>query len=586
VIHRVYSDLPTFKELSFRPGLNILLADKSLGATERQTRNAAGKSSVIEVIHFLLGARRDEESVLSAAALAEARFGMEFNLGASRIDVVRSRKQMKDVLIKSGDTTGWPIEPGVDRGTGFRVISNTEWQQVLGSIMFGLPSSHAMGKHGPTFRSLISYFSRRWHAGGFERPEKHSSKQSVYDQQVALTYLLGLDWSIPQEWESIRQTERSLEELRKAARAGLLDALVGGSAAELRTHLALAENRAASLRGRMGTFVVHPEYHSLETEASGLTERISELLDQDTIDRVLVKEIEKALADERPPSLESVEHVYAEVGVVLPERVVRKFDEARRFREAIIKNRASYLAGELGAANRRIGDRSPLVERLSARRAQVMRILSSQGALDHFAELQSELARVEAGVESLRHRFTAAERLERQETELRIERSLLRQRLMQDYYEQKETLGRAIIAFQEFSTQLYEQAGNLHAEPTDNGPQFEVRIQGDRSKGIRNMQTFCLDMTLMALSSQRSTGPGFLVHDSHLFDGVDSRQIAAALSVGADTSRRRGFQYIVTLNSDDLPADHSGSFRAADYVLPVKLTDASEDGGLFGFRFD
>ena len=53
MIRRIFSDLATFKELTFRPGLNLILADKSLGATNRQTRNAAGKTSLIELIHFL-----------------------------------------------------------------------------------------------------------------------------------------------------------------------------------------------------------------------------------------------------------------------------------------------------------------------------------------------------------------------------------------------------------------------------------------------------------------------------------------------------------------------------------------------------
>ena len=44
MIHGFSSDLPTFKSLTFRPGLNILLADKSAGATDRQSRNGAGPS--------------------------------------------------------------------------------------------------------------------------------------------------------------------------------------------------------------------------------------------------------------------------------------------------------------------------------------------------------------------------------------------------------------------------------------------------------------------------------------------------------------------------------------------------------------
>ena len=53
MIHRIYSSLPTFKDLSLNPGLNVLIAEKSEGATREQSRNAAGKSSVLEIIHYL-----------------------------------------------------------------------------------------------------------------------------------------------------------------------------------------------------------------------------------------------------------------------------------------------------------------------------------------------------------------------------------------------------------------------------------------------------------------------------------------------------------------------------------------------------
>jgi hypothetical protein len=44
MILKIFSELETFKTLTFHAGLNILLAEKSPGATDRQSRNGAGKS--------------------------------------------------------------------------------------------------------------------------------------------------------------------------------------------------------------------------------------------------------------------------------------------------------------------------------------------------------------------------------------------------------------------------------------------------------------------------------------------------------------------------------------------------------------
>jgi hypothetical protein len=39
------------------------------------------------------------------------------------------------------------------------------------------------------------------------------------------------------------------------------------------------------------------------------------------------------------------------------------------------------------------------------------------------------------------------------------------------------------------------------------------------------------------------------------------------------------------MNSDDMPEEFAAGFEIDQYILPVRLTDATDDGGLFGFRF-
>lgn len=164
MIHRIFSDLPSFKELQFRPGLNVLVAEKSAGATEKQTRNGAGKTSVIEIIHFLTGAKADPKSLMRNEALVECSFGMELDLLGSRVRVLRSGTNPSRLIVE-GKFENWAIAPSIDRKTGQTVISNANWKRVLAAAFFGLQDSDAEEEEGgevasPTFRSTRSALSR------------------------------------------------------------------------------------------------------------------------------------------------------------------------------------------------------------------------------------------------------------------------------------------------------------------------------------------------------------------------------------------------------------------------------------------
>ena len=567
MIHRLYSSLPSFKNLDFRQGLNVLLAEKSEGATSRQTRNRAGKTSLIEIVHFLTGANIDKKSLFRARELEDVSFGMSFDLSEERVTIERQNK----------------------KGVGLRLNDNrtsaTEWKERLGWDMFGLARTADDEGRSPTFRSLFAYFARRATSGAFLTPEKQASMQGTGDYQMALMYLFGLDWTIARDWQSVRDREKTLDELKKAAKSGAFGSIIG-SAAELRTQLTVAEDRLRRLKQEIEQFHVHPQYRDMEAEADDLTRRLGGLANDNTIDLALIRDLELALESEIPPALTDLQSVYEEAGITLPDLVKKRYEDVRGFHESVVRNRRDYLAGELDDARSRVEVRNQEKVRLDERRAEIMGTLNSHGALDQFSRLQAEVGRVESQVEALRQRFDSAEKLEGTKSELEIERNRLLLRLRRDFTEQKKRLSEAILAYEQTSKRLYEDAGSMLVDETSNGPVFRFPIHGERSEGIKNMRIFCFDMMLMRLCAQRGIGPGFLIHDSHLFDGVDGRQVISTLRVGAETAEELGFQYIVTMNEDDAFKETAAGFDLNDYVLPVKLTDATEDGGLFGMRFD
>lgn len=573
MIQNIFSSLTTFKSLDFKAGLNVLVAQKEVGATDKQTRNRAGKTSLVETIHFLTGSNAEKGSLFRSTALDEDSFGMTFDLGGEAVTVERSGKQKAKIHVE-----------GADFLNGKTHLSNTEWVELLGEKMFGINALPSGVGRSPTFRSLFAYFVRRQLSGAFTTPEKQATMQQAGDYQVALLFLLGLDWKIASDWQKVRDREKTLTELKKAAGAGAFGSIIG-KASDLRTQVTVSEAALKEMQAHLTDFRVLPEYAQMEAEADKLTRRINELSNGNVIDIASIRDLEQAMSSEAPPPLDELERIYAEAGVILPGLAVKRYDEVRSFHESVVRNRRDYLAEELEAAKLRVETRGQEKQGLVARRAEIMNVLKTHGALDQFSKLQASAARKEAEVESLRQRFEAAEQLEGTKNELEIERNRLTLRLRRDFSEQKDRLSEAILAFEETSKRLYESAGSMTVEETSNGPLFQFPMQGSRSKGIKNMQIFCFDMMLMRLCAKRGIGPGFLVHDSHLFDGVDGRQVVSALKVGAETASELGFQYIVTMNEDDAFKESIEGFDLKNYVLPVVLTDAREDGGLFGFRF-
>ena len=594
MIREVSSDRESFKTLTFGPGLNVILADKSQGASDRQSRNGAGKSSFVELIHFLCGAEAPPAGIFRSDALRDWTFRASLDLAGAACSVSRSGRGPGRVHVTGGvgDWSGASNRslPLLQDGSESARLElpNEQWKRVLGTRWFGLSPDDGEDaeRFRPTFRSLFSFVARRQESGGFQNPVQHSTMQQPWDRQVAVCYLLGLDWTIPGRFQELREREKASRELRKVARSGELGRYFG-NAAELRTRLTVAEDRANRLRAQLDDFRVVPEYRELEREASGLTGRIKDLNVENVVDHDLIRELQASLAVEHAPESRDLAKVYREAGIVLPDLPRRRIEAVERFHRAVVENRRSHLGGEIESAERRIDERDRRKNELDERRTQIMGLLKSGGALEHYTGMREELGRVEADVEMLRTRRGLIERLDSAKTDLELERTNLVKALRDDIHERESIVREVILGFEDLSHSLYERAGSLTISDTPNGPRFEVHIASERSKGITNMQIFCFDLMLAELCAREGRWPGFLIHDSHLFDGVDERQVAKALQLGAQRADAAGFQYIVTMNSDSVPAEgFTDGFDVRDHFVETRLTDATETGGLFGIRFN
>ena len=373
-------------------------------------------------------------------------------------------------------------------------------------------------------------------------------------------------------------------ELKKSLKQGLLDTYVE-SPANLRSQIAVLEGEINNTQSNLSAFNLLPEYRQYEKELTKINIKIKEYIDKNTIEDELLKSLEDSIREAVSPSYESLQDLYQESMHIFPEIVKKRFDEVKMFHDSVIRNRKLYLEAEINRVKNRIFDRNKMLNQLTQRQTAIMELLQTHGALEQYNRLNSDLLKKQAELEDLKKKLKMTMDIEDAKPRLDMERANLTLRIGQNIAENNNRLSKAIQRFESISSKLFEKTGLLTVENTTNGIAIDVTKQGDKSKGIKSMQIYCFDMTLISLLREQGENIDFLIHDSHLFDAVDSRQVAHALVTGKELADHYNFQYIVTMNSDQIPYDYlPKNFDIDSIIVQPRLTD-TDDGGLFGFRF-
>lgn len=587
MIHRIYSTDSRFKELVFNPGFNVLLTEKTSGARKDQTRNAAGKSSTLEIVHYLLGSISSKNSFFAHEAFQGQTLGMELDLGGDRVRV--HRRTGPDVDRNKFFFTGKiPTFLKKELSSGLtdedRTLKLKTWNEILGRQCFGIGSG---SKYGPSFRMAFPYFCRLDADGGMHNPFESWRKQPGWQRDVTIAFLLGLDWNVLSKMENLRLDESRLKQLRNDLKGTGVVGQIIGETTGWRAKLAVLENRVRELESQLADFQVLPEYRETEKEASEIARIIADLANRNMADRRLMADLEESLASEKEPTAADLDRLYAAAGVQLPGVTLKRLESVKDFHRTVIRNRRSHLQQEIDSAKQRIAVRDTDSAIKQERQRQLMGLLQTHGALDQFNKLQEELARLRSERDRIQKQFEVARKIEKGSAELDVQRATLHQALIRDIDERGQRLEDAALLYAELSREVSERSSILEVEPSSKGLRMAITGGPNKSKGIREQQIFCFDMLLAVMQAKLGNRLGFVIHDSHLFDAMDERQVANAIEAGTRLSQDYGFQYIITMNSDRIPYDDfTEEFEFDSHIIEPRLTDATETGGLFGFRFE
>jgi uncharacterized protein YydD (DUF2326 family) len=575
----IRSDRSSFRTVTFDAGLNIILADKTARSSAKDTRNGVGKSLLIDIVHFCLGAEFNK-SRLAVPQLHDWTFRLELEFDGHVVTASRSTGHPKAVVV-TGDNEGLGLPIKVMGRERTSELDTQEWCDHLGRLTFGLAPPDSESPPKLSFRSLVSYFMRR-DKQAFLSPFSFHARMGDDEQRVCNAFLLGLNWRYAQQWHMLKERRRVLNVLRRAAKSGLVEPLFG-SRGKLEAERVRVASDVKKSADSLASFRVHPQYEYLEKKANGLTREIHDLANANLRDRRLLEMYQKSTQDEDVDD-SRVEEVFREAQMVFPKHVSRRLRDVRQFHRDVVSDRRKFLAVEAGRLERVVVDRERLMGAKTNDRAELLETLNTHGALSEYTKLREIHDKLVVDLRDLERRLSNLKEFESGRSNLKIEQETLLQQTLHDLEQRTSTREKAMALFNSNSQALYDAPGNLIIEVDESGYRFGVDIKRSGSTGIESMKVFCYDLTLAQLWSEREPKPGVLVHDSTIFDGVDERQVAHALRRAAAEADARGFQYICSLNSDDVPdSEYLGDLDIAKH-LRITLTD-KVNGCLLGIRY-
>lgn len=577
MLRRISSNFSSFQPITFKPGFNVILAEMAPNASDKHSRNARGKTTLIQAINYCLGGSLAKPMApLGPPGWA---FSLELDLFGSAVTVTRKVKGGTRLSLAYPAELRGALHPYLDENS---TISVDDWKFLLGLGLFALDRVPEQGDRGISPRTLLSYVIR---TEAVKDPLKIIPQQPAWSSREHVAYLLNLNWELVRDLSRLEEDSDTYKAIARATKKNLLPRALRPEP-ELMLELVEAQRTLEELSSRVDGFQVVDDPDGLISRADRVTEELKELRNDALVDRRMIELYSESIEGEQTTDAEGVGEavagLYSEMQRAFSPEALQSFEKVEAFHQQLMGNRKRFLASELERLRVQQTQRDERIRELSASRNSILAVLDAGGALEELSALQNECAQAAARVSEVELSLNNVRGLAEAQEGIRVQKAQLRQETARDLSVNRQKLDSVATRFDRMMQDLYNVGGVLTAEVDDLGFKFSIRVSTSASGGVARMQLLCFDLTLMAESDDLHH-PGFLIHDSVVFDGVDPRQVAAGLRLINETVEDIGGQYICTMNSNDVP----DLVRGEEWFLrgTRRVVLDTESGGILGTSF-
>jgi len=567
------ANIESFHAVHFRQtGPSLVVGRQSSksaeGGTDTHTYNGVGKSLLLYLINYCLGAEPKDSFT---SQLNDWEFTLRVAINNHEMPIVR-KVSAPDII-----------------RLGFEELSLEDFRKRLQEYIF--PGTEDI--KFLTLRSLLGSFLRPGKMAYSKWDGIHHSEKPV-QRQIRASYLLGLNVDlVTQKFELIEELRSMRDMSTRFSKDPIIKEYFNGKK-DVSLDIRELEDQLAILDRSLSEFKVAENYHDVEQEAQELKASLQKLRNTALATGANLRQIEESLKVQPDISLESVRQIYEEAKVHFSIDLLRRLSEVENFHAELLEARRTRLKKEKEAHEQRLASTEARIKSLNEQLDGKLRFLNDHGALGELLSLKDRSNELRNRLQKLLDYKTLTKKFKDRSAELQVDLATASVETAR-YLDANEPSVAAINeTFRSFTKLIYpeKQSGlSVENDEGENQTRFKIdaKIISDASDGINEAKIFSYDLTVATL--RRNHDVRFICHDSRLYSDIDPRQRAEIFRLAASVSVEHDFQYIATVNQDQIEAVRGilgeaefGRIISQNTVLELK--DDSPADRLLGIEVD
>lgn len=582
-INKLYSNNNFFEPISFHNGLNLIIGEKSetLSLKNKDKTNGTGKSTCIDFINFMLlkEVKRLNAKSFLRNFLKKDVISLDFEINSKKYTLHRNILEPNKVSLI--DSEGHDINTTV-----------IDCKEYLRELLFINYVNDDLTL--PTFRGLFQYLVRD-EGSEFKQIEVTQEKRDVpvYKQAYPILFIFGINHQNIKEYADLLDQKSKVNEkikvlLKELNNDTLLETSISKTTFKTRfgSFINKLKSEIKDLEAKINEDDFDVVVSSNSTEYASLQSNIERLQDKRTVLFLEIDQLKKFPKFEEIDTSE-LEQNFSIFSQSLGTLIKKNFDEAQLiakkinvFKTRIIDDQIAEVQksiNEISVSIKNIQFKQNKLEEITKKRSLKENIMLVNNAitkkkieLNHLTEISdkyyfydAELANVQTSIDKIKNDYSSKG---------------------VEFNDKSKSLADTIECIYKYIMKSSGSSFEFISDLNSTLPKkiFDLYIPDEESNSISKERVFIFDIALLINKFTSSRHIGFLVHDNIL--RVDTDTIIQSLNIfQEDLFKDRSFQYIITLNRDEI--EHSEKELNFE-IDKLKVATFTKDKRFLNFAFD